>query len=250
MNRTRQFLQILLSIMLIVLLTASQAAADETHLPIQNGDNGESVVRVQERLFDLGYYFYKPTGSFRTVTRNAVMLFQQNTGLLSDGTIGAESFQALFAHNSSRNAFRSVVPLGYTAQGAWLRRGTAQRWEVVKTLLLSDTEYTIINAQTGESCSLVYLGGENHAEFRVPTRYNRPDAAVLSALSSWLGASESYYKCGVLLLLEDQRIAASIQWNGADRICLYTTGSTSHVFGLEDVEHNAVIARVADTTGE
>ena len=250
MRRTQHLFKRILPILLLLpILIVGHTDGESTFEPIQNGDNGESVVRVQERLFDLGYYSYKPTGSFRTVTRNAVLAFQTNAGLEADGSLGIESYSALFSHSTSRTPFHASVPVGYTAQGAWLRRGTAQRWEVIKTLLIPDSVYTITNAQTGTSVSLLYIGGENHAEFQIPLRFNRPDADTMSELKRWLGSTDSYYKCGVLLRVEDQSIAASIQWNGDDHVCLYTTGSTSHVFGLEDVEHAMIIERVAGGTG-
>ena len=64
-------------------------------------------------------------------------------------------------------------------------------------------------------------------------------------LSSWLGTTDSFYKCAVLLELDGQWIAASIQWNGADRVCLYAKDSVSHVLGLRDAEHEANVRKAS-----
>ncbi len=229
----------------VLMLVASVAAGDETFEIIARGSKGEQVVRIQERLFDLGYYFYKPTGSFQTVTRSAVLEYQAANGLTADGTVGEESYFALFDRSAVRAPFRASVSLGYTAQGAMQRRGVAQRWEIVKPKLTEGETYTITNAATNETCKLLFEGGENHAEFAVPKRWNGYDPIATRTLTSWLGSTNSFYKCGVLLEVDGQSVAASIQWNGAGRVCLYTTGSTSHVFGISDHDHEAMIARAS-----
>lgn len=239
--------RILILLLLIALLTVSASTlGDESFEIIRQGSKGEPVVRVQERLLDLGYYAYKLTGSYQTVTRSAVISYQVASGLMSDGTIGEESYRELFLRSAVRAPFRATIPLTYTAQSGSFRRGTAQRWEVVREHLLAGTSYTITNAATGESVSLLYNGGENHAEFTIPSRWAVPDAATVKLLQSWLGSTNSYYKCAVLLQLEDQSIAASIQWNAESAICLYVTGSTSHIFGLPDPDHEAMIQKAAN----
>ena len=64
-----------------LLLAAGVTAGDEFEI-IRQGSKGERVVRIQERLFDLGFYTYKPTGSYQTVTRSAVMRYQAESGLM------------------------------------------------------------------------------------------------------------------------------------------------------------------------
>ena len=232
-------------VLAVLLLSAAAATGEETFEIIGRGSQGERVVRIQERLFDLGYYFYKPTGSFQTVTRASLMNYQAESGLISDGTVGEESYRALFGRDAKRNPFRAAVSLGYTAQGAMQMRGVAQRWEVVRTQLVEGEAYTVTNAATRESCTLLYQGGENHAEFALRQGWNGYDAAAVRMLTSWLGASNSFYKCGVVLDVGGQNVAASIQWNGEGHVCLYMTGSTSHVFSLPDPDHEAMILRVA-----
>ncbi len=239
--------RILILVLLIALLTVSaNTSGDESFEIIRQGSKGEPVVRVQERLLDLGYYTYKMTGSYQTVTRSAVIAYQVASGLMSDGTIGEESYRQLFLRTAVRAPFRAIVPLTYTAQSGTFRRGTAQRWEVVREHLIAGTSYTLTNATTGESVSLLYNGGENHAEFSVPMRWTVPDAATVRLLQSWLGSTNSFYKCAVLLHLDDQTIAASIQWNGENAVCLYVTGSTSHIFGLPDPDHEAMIRKATN----
>ncbi len=231
---------LLLLLACAALCAAGTGYADEL---MQQGAKGEEVVRVQKRLFDLGFYTYKPTGSYQTVTKSAVMAYQAASGITNDGTIGAETIQTLFSRGAKRVDFHAEVPLSFTAQDAITQKGNAMPWDELKGKLTDGATYTVRNAATGEDVSLVYVSGENHAELTLPTAQNE-NAQSASVLSKWLGSANSFYKCAVLLELDGQWIAASMQWNGIAHICLYVTGSRSNVCNLPDAEHDANIKRV------
>lgn len=225
----------------ILLFAAAYAFADDTFDIIRQGSKGESVVRIQERLIDLGYYTYKTTGSYQTVTRSAVVQYQVASGLMSDGTIGLETYRSLFERTAVRSPFHATVPLTYTLPSSTVLRGTAQRWEVVKEHLSAGASYVIKSAVTGESVILYFSGGDNHAEFTMPPQNGTENTQIWKVMQNWLGSNSSYYKYPVVIEIEDQSIAASIQWDGEYSVCLYTTGSTSHVFNLPDPDHDAMI---------
>lgn len=224
-------------------LFASVGAGDASE-PMRQGAKGEEVVRIQVRLFDLGFYTYKPTGSFQTVTRSAVVAYQAASGIMSDGSIGAETQRTLFSRGAKRIDFHASVPLTYTAQGAITQRGNAVPWDTVKASLTEGTVYRVRNAATGEDALLVFSSGENHAEMTLPGAFNDHKQSA-EMLSRWLGSSNSFYKCAVLLELDGQWIAASMQWDGAEHVCLYCKDSRSHVRNLPDAEHEANIRKVA-----
>lgn len=225
---------------LLLLLGAGSVYGEEELLT--QGSQGEAVVRVQERLFDLGYYTYKSTGSFQTVTRQAVVAYQLGSGFLSDGTIGLETKEALFSVSAKRAPFEARVPLTYRAQGAILRYGTPLEWEQVSSMLVVGNEYAVLNAATGERCLLSYLGGTNHAEMGFP-RITMERNRAKKLLTDWLGSTNSLYKIAALLELNGQWVCASLQWDGVEHVCLYVNGSTSHVFGLPDAEHTSNISK-------
>ena len=238
----KRFLPILL--VLLLLPVFSVGVGDEGKLMIQ-GDSGEEVVRIQTRLFDLGYYTYKPTGSFRTVTKTAVVAYQAASGLMSDGSVGQETVRALFSRDAKRIDFHADIPLTYTAQGTITQRGNVISWDTVRPKLVEGTSYRVRNAATGEEMTLVFEAGENHAEMKIPIRMAEYQNAKRMQ-NSWLGSTNSFYKCAVLFELDGQWIAASMQWDGADRICLYFKGSLSHVLNLPDIEHEANIRKVGN----
>jgi peptidoglycan hydrolase-like protein with peptidoglycan-binding domain len=72
----------LLSLMIAlgVIGMASQALA-----LVQEGDRGAEVTSLQQRLQQLGYFKANITGFFGSVTKEAVIQFQQAKGLTPDG---------------------------------------------------------------------------------------------------------------------------------------------------------------------
>jgi len=235
----KRILPILLVLLLLPVFGVS--AGDEGKLMLQ-GDKGEEVVRIQTRLFDLGYYTYKPTGSFRTVTKTAVVSYQAASGLMSDGSVGQETLTALFSRSAKRVDFHAAIPLTFTAQGAISEKGNPIPWNVVRPKLTEGEMYRVRNAATGEEMKLVYESGENHADMKAPIRQTEYQY-TRAMLNKWLGETNSFYKCAVLFELDGQWIAASMQWNGENRICIYFKGSLSHVLNLPDIEHNANIQK-------
>ena len=237
--------RIVLFILVLLLLPVFTTAADGADNILSQGDKGEDVVRVQTRLFDLGFYTYKPTGSFQTVTRSAVVSYQAACGFTADGTLGEVTIRSLFARGAKRVDFHAGVPLSFTAQGAVTQKGDPMTWEEIRELLTEGETYRVRNAATGETASLVFSSGENHAEMTVPERPYAEHTAAVSMLTSWLGSANSFYKCAVLFELDGRMIAASMQWDGAERVCVYFTGSRSHVLNLPDAEHEANIKKAS-----
>lgn len=58
---------------------------------VQQGDSGSEVTALQQRLQELGYFQGNATGYFGTVTKAAVMDFQQAKGLNPDGVVGSNT---------------------------------------------------------------------------------------------------------------------------------------------------------------
>ncbi|MBD0363423.1 MAG: peptidoglycan-binding protein [Coleofasciculus sp. C3-bin4] len=69
---------------------ASQALA-----LVQEGSSGAEVTSLQQRLQQLGYFKANITGFFGSVTKEAVIQFQQAKGLTPDGIVGTNTEAAL-----------------------------------------------------------------------------------------------------------------------------------------------------------
>ncbi len=59
------------------------------------GSRGQEVIAIQSRLSALGYYTGKIDGIFGSATKAAVINFQNDKGLSSDGIVGSKTLAAL-----------------------------------------------------------------------------------------------------------------------------------------------------------
>ena len=100
----------------------------------------------------------------------------------------------------------------------------------------------ITDYNTSTAFSMIYLGGENHAEVRCT------DAASVALYQEVFGGEYNFSKRSVLVQIGNQQIAASLQgWpHGEDsHACLFFDGSLSHVGSLPDAEHMELINKAA-----
>lgn len=208
--------------------------------PLRNGEDSARVVALQTRLAALGYFPYRATGSFGTLTQNAVMAFQRANSLPEDGEAGEETLSALFMADASALPFSPRITLTYTApQGALALSGDAVPWDSVRRGLVAGEEILVTHAHYKTSCTLVLTSAEGgHAHLQPQLD------ADIQMLNQWLGDSNSFYKCAVVAKVPSWQgnIAAALQWNGVDRVCLYLHGSSSDVLALPDAEAEQLIA--------
>lgn len=237
----KRFLKTSLTALTILLALSPRTLADrDIDLP-SSGDRTEEITRVQKRLFDLGYYTYKPTGSFGSVTSRAIALFQGMIGDPQTGELTREEWDVLFSDGVPLRQFIVTVPVRFKGQSEFFRvTGEAVPWKTVKEQLVPGELYTLINCATGDSCQVSFEGGENHAEFFVAS-----GSVADSHIENWLGRSNSFYKIACLLTVNEKNAACSVQWDGANRLCVYFSGSASHVGGLKDAEHDTLIKKAA-----
>ncbi|TEB17316.1 D-gamma-glutamyl-meso-diaminopimelic acid endopeptidase CwlS precursor [Pelotomaculum sp. FP] len=78
---------------------------------LKEGMTGDSVLKLQQKLRDLGYYQGTPDGSFGPGTRSAVASFQSANNLTVDGIAGAGTLEALRVL-SSNNGEQSALKEG------------------------------------------------------------------------------------------------------------------------------------------
>lgn len=83
----RRFFCILLA---ALLLTSACALAD-----LKRGDSGDDVIWLQQMLWETGFIFEEPDGSFGKNTENAVKWFQEYAGLEQTGTADDQTMGAL-----------------------------------------------------------------------------------------------------------------------------------------------------------
>jgi peptidoglycan hydrolase-like protein with peptidoglycan-binding domain len=100
---------------LVVILSILGMAGGALAQALRQGDRNPEVTLVQERLRELRYFYEFPDGIFGPATRDAVIRFQQDNGLVPDGIVGQETQAALFGQGRPFRPQRfDVLPLPTT----------------------------------------------------------------------------------------------------------------------------------------
>ena len=96
---------------------------------LRQGDRGEQVQWIQERLEDLGYEVGEADGVFGEETHQALVQFQLSRGLDADGVVGAGTFYALQQRQAAVEVNRGFGRRGaQIVQMAQQYMGTPYAW--------------------------------------------------------------------------------------------------------------------------
>ena len=85
-----------------VLATAAKTISKASDILVVGTDSID-VVLIQQRLRDLGYFNYRATGRFLSMTEKGVIAFQETNGLDIDGRIGPQTKAVLFSIEAIRS---------------------------------------------------------------------------------------------------------------------------------------------------
>ncbi|BAY13020.1 peptidoglycan-binding domain-containing protein [Calothrix sp. NIES-2098] len=66
---------------------------------LSQGSQGQEVIRLQQRLQQLGYLNTNPTGNFGPLTRDALIAFQRNSGLTANGITNQQTWNRLLSYS-------------------------------------------------------------------------------------------------------------------------------------------------------
>ena len=232
--------------------TAPGAEADSLITKTKN-NWGEVIVRIQDRLLDLGYFCFKSTGSFGTMSAASVMKFQEFNEIMADGTVGPESRALLFESKAVRNPIPVDVkiPIGPAAKGEFTQYGAAADWyEVIDKKLKLNFPYLVIDLNTDIEFSMIRTGGVNHADMETSALNDT------AHFEETIGAAPNWNKRPVIVVIDGEKYAASLQSmpHGKDAVegndmeggcCLYFQNSKSDILNLPDEEHRRVVLRAS-----
>ena len=235
--RDRRFFRRALSLLTCSALLFAPIASAQAEM-LGSGSSGASVFRLQQRLQDLDYFNFKPTGNYGSMTRSAVMLFQQFNGLSADGTAGEATIAALFGSSAKRNPIAAKIPFGPT-EGTPSTGGMAVSWSEIDSLFAVGSRCQLTDLTTSTSFRIERTGGTNPAEVKPVT--SEDEAAFLSIF----GGTPNWSKRAVTVSIDGRRIAASLEGmpDASGSSCLYFSGSKSDFFGFMDAEHQKNIAK-------
>lgn len=108
-KRTRIFGLVLLTALVSILSPLSEVSASTPVL--QQGDRGGYVWDLQHRLQQLGLYQLSQDGIFGPHSQQAVVQFQQRYGLVADGIVGAQTWNALRNVTFTQNEIEMMAKL-------------------------------------------------------------------------------------------------------------------------------------------
>lgn len=243
---------VIILLLLSCLIPSTAMGVSAITFPIQKGDSGPNVVAIQQRLFDLGYVHFRPTGKFGDMTSRGVNQFQLQSGIQNDGIVGETTFTALFLPDAKRAPINAAIPrtVGPGLMATPTVYGARGDWRVISENFPIGSSVTVTDFNTMKSFQIMRTGGNNHADVQ-PT-----DSSSRQAMLKAFGGGSSWEKRPVLVQVGDVLYAASLFGmpngdgkKGPDDLsgsyCLYFEGSTSDFTKAADPEHKANILKAA-----
>ena len=104
MTIIKHHLNIFVALTLSVLIIFLSLTSSSVHAVSKYGSSGEEVIKIQQKLSELGYYYGNIDGKFGNDTKKAVMQFQKDNDLSPDGVVGIKTLEALGIGKSSNNS--------------------------------------------------------------------------------------------------------------------------------------------------
>jgi len=222
-------------------------AVDDAGTPLLSvGSRGDEVIMLQLRLRDLGYFNYKITDYFGSLTKSAVMAFQKENDLTQDGIVGGETAEVLFGNDAVRKPVKTIS-LPTRQEGVTVPVGRMADWfkEVLPNFSRGE-QVMVIDVYTGISYKMQRVGGSLHADVEPVTK---EDCA--NVLKSY-GGTWSWDRRPVVVYLEGEWLAGSINGmphgyetvpnNNMDgQICIHFYNSRTHIRNLADANHQRCV---------
>lgn len=102
-------------------------AADGT---LELGESGDTVLALQQRLVELGYWLGEPDGTYGQLTRQAVMAFQKVEGLSRDGVAGPTTQERLATAARPAPRGSDGLEIDLTRQVLFVVQGGQVTWAI------------------------------------------------------------------------------------------------------------------------
>ncbi|MBQ9942664.1 MAG: peptidoglycan-binding protein [Christensenellaceae bacterium] len=234
----------------ICLLLPAAAFAAKANFPLEKGDSGDQIVIIQQRLIDLGYLHFRPTGSYGDMTYQGVLAFQENNGIAKDGMVGEDTYSHLYDAGKVRAPINPAIvrTVGPGLLATPTEYGELSSWEDIDKLFPVGDTVTVTDFNTLRTYRVTRTGGKNHADVQTV------NAEAQSEFMKCFGGDYTWEKRAVLVEINGKKYAASIfgMPNANDKlknghmsgsVCLYFSGSTSDIGGIADAEHAANIIK-------
>ena len=155
------------------------------------GSESRKVENLQSKLKELGYFNFRVTGFYGSITADAVRAFQRDNSLMVDGIAGSRTKQALYlGQQSSRGGILKGELIGWFSGGS--------------DIFYLDADVIVTDIKTGLSFNARRTGGYNHADCETLTK---EDTQILRRI---YGGNWSWDRRAVVVEVNGRRIAGSM----------------------------------------
>lgn len=236
----KKYFLFIISILIAVTVFPGISFAENTgtSLPLKRDSYGIEVIRVQQKLRDLGFIQFRATGRYGEMTENGVRNFQKKSSIAATGTVNQATYSAIFATGAVRPDANPGIPRVFgPGQTATVKTGQLSDWtsEISSVFSVGKTA-EITDFNSGITFTVERIGGTNHADVKAAS-------GDLKTLKSIFGGGDTFEKRAVTALIDGTLYAASMfgMQNKDGSYCLYFSGSRSDIAGgLPDVEHESM----------
>jgi peptidoglycan hydrolase-like protein with peptidoglycan-binding domain len=168
--------------------TASPTAAPSETVTLKRGDSGSDVTKMQKRLRELGYITFTADGEFGSGTRDAVIAFQKNNGLSSDGIAGPGTLTLLYSSSAKKASAAAATDSPSVPSVAVPNVGQVKLlhfFNDVKPKYPSGTTMTIYDPASGLSWKLRVISMGRHADAEPLTATDTADMRKAFGTTTW-----------------------------------------------------------------
>ncbi len=229
--------------------SGSDLGTPSTYRTLKQGSSGTDVKQLQQKLKDLGYYTGNVTGSYGSLTAEAVRKYQKAVGLYVDGIAGVNTQTKLYGTSSGSSGGSS----GGSTTSPNVNGVYMPSWNDFKSAMSNGTvkfpnggKATLTDVRSGKSFTIVKQSAGYHLDVEPATA---ADTAVLTAIYN---GNITYLRRPVWLTVDGKTYAGSIYavGHGTDTIsgnnytgqfCIHMLHSKTHVGNQEDADHQACV---------
>lgn len=226
---------------------------DSIKSTLSMGSSGSEVTSLQKRLISLNYMSGSADGSFGAKTRDAVMLFQKQTGLTVDGKAGKTTINKLFASSAEKYDGKTTISSSSSSSSSGSSSSSksgvilADWWTSdIQKVYSRGTIATVTDVKTGISWKVKRRGGTNHADTEPLT------AEDTAKMKKAYGGSWSWNRRAIWVTVNGKTYAASQNgmphavysitdnnFNG--HFCIHFLNSRTHTGNRLDSAHQSCV---------
>ena len=231
---------------------------DSIKSTLSMGSSGSEVKTLQQRLIKLGYLSGSADGNFGAKTRDAVMIFQKQSGLTTDGKAGKTTLSKLFASGAAKydgktkvSSSSSSSSSSSTSSGSSSSSKSgvilADWWTSnIQSVYSRGTIATVTDVKTGISWKVKRRGGTNHADTEPLT------AEDTAKMKKAYGGTWSWTRHAIWVTVGGKTYAASMNGmphatysitdnNFPGHFCIHFLNSRTHTGNRLDSAHQSCV---------